>query len=134
MGAIKYVRSFKCVVMAALWLTILVSIDYRNQVLQARDATIDVEVDSLESLLADISDLRKNHWTSILAESKNVASALGIHTEFEKHRPRKGCKHNEMMKRETNEAPTPGTLTGQLFAEAEENDCIAENTFKQTSR
>ena len=52
MAAIKYVKSFKCVIMAALWVKVLVSIDYRNKVIQAGDATIDVEVDNLESLLA----------------------------------------------------------------------------------
>ena len=86
-----------------------------NQVIQARDATIDVEVDNLESLLADLGDLRNNHWTSILAESKKVASALVIHAE--KHRPskRNRYKYNDA----TNQASTSGTATGQLSAEAE---------------
>ena len=52
--------------------------------------------------------------------------ALGIDAEFEKHGPSKknGYKYND----ETNEAPTAGTVTGQLFAEANENDCTTENT------
>ena len=86
------------------------SIDNWNQAIQARDATIDVEVGDLESLRADLRDLRNNHWTGILAESQNAASALGIHAEFEKHRPWKSnrYKYND----ETNQAPTPGTVTG----------------------
>src|SRR5580765_2991910 len=44
MGVIKYVKSFECVVMAAVWLKVLVSIDYRNQVIQAKDTTSEVEL------------------------------------------------------------------------------------------
>ena len=64
-----------------------------------------------------------------LPSPKNAASVLGIHAEFDKHRPskRNRYKYND----ETNQAPTPGTVTGQLSTEAKENDCIAENTFKQ---
>ena len=53
-----------------------------------------------------------------------------IHAEFEKHLPWKMSryKYND----ETNQEPTSGTITSKLSAEAEENDCTAENTFKQT--
>ena len=47
-GAIKFVSSFTCIVMSAIWLKILVAIDQRNQIIQARDATIDVEVVKFE--------------------------------------------------------------------------------------
>lgn len=123
MGVIKYVKSFECVVMAAVWLKVLVSIDYRNQVIQARDTTIDVEVDNLRSLLADLIDLRNNQWASILAESKNVASAMGIPAEFAAHRPVKRRRF----------ADETSSVTGQSSAETiETNDDTAENAFKQT--
>ena len=86
------------------------------------------------SLLADLGDptritISNNHWTSILAKCKNVASALGIHAEFEEHCP---SKRNWYKYNETNQAPTSGTVTGQLSAEAKENDSTVENTFKHT--
>ena len=40
-GAIKYVSSFTCLVMSSVWLKVLVAIDQRNQIIQARKATID---------------------------------------------------------------------------------------------
>ena len=43
-GANMYVSSFTCIVMSALWSKVLVPIDQRNQVIQAREAMINVEV------------------------------------------------------------------------------------------
>ena len=60
---------------------ILVPIDQINQIIQARRATIDVEVANLRSLVKDLEDLR-NRWSSILSESKFVANAMNIQTEF----------------------------------------------------
>ena len=54
--------------MASVWLKMLVCLDYRNQVIQARDATIDVEVSNLESLLTELNDMRNNKWINILEE------------------------------------------------------------------
>ena len=42
-GAIEYVSSFTCVIMTAVWVKILTPIDLYNNVLQARDATLDVK-------------------------------------------------------------------------------------------
>ena len=43
-GAINYVSSYKCVLMSAIWYKVLKAIDERNRVIEARDATIDIEV------------------------------------------------------------------------------------------
>ena len=37
----KYVNSFTCVLLAAIWFKVLSAIDIRNKVLQARNATLD---------------------------------------------------------------------------------------------
>jgi Domain of unknown function (DUF4371)/hAT family C-terminal dimerisation region len=127
MGVIKYVNSFECVVMAAVWLKVLVSIDYRNQVIQARDTTIDVEVNNLRSLLADLIDLRNNQWTSILAESKNVASAMGIPAEFAARRPVKRRRFAD------ENSSTTGHSSNQTFETTQTQTTYdsAENAFKQ---
>ena len=51
---------------------VLTAIDIRYQIFQARDATIDVEVRNLESLLDDIKELRGD-FHKILTEAQHVA-------------------------------------------------------------
>eukprot|EP00112_Aurelia_sp_Birch-Aquarium-sp1_P025206 Seg827.5 transcript_id=Seg827.5/GoldUCD/mRNA.D3Y31 product="hypothetical protein" protein_id=Seg827.5/GoldUCD/D3Y31 len=80
-GAIRYVSSFVCIVMSAIWLKILVAIDQRNQVIQARKATINVEVTNLRSLVADLKEFREK-WPQIVQESVLVATAMNISAEF----------------------------------------------------
>jgi hypothetical protein len=74
-GIEQYMNSFKCVLMATIWLKILCAIDYRNKVLQAREATLDVEVENIESLLVELKDLR-DKWDVLLAEAKTTAAAM----------------------------------------------------------
>lgn len=80
-GAITYVSSFKCVLMSAIWIKVLTAIDIRNQIIQARDATIDVEVRNLDSLLDDMKELRGD-FHKILTEAQHVARACGITPEL----------------------------------------------------
>ena len=87
-GAIKYVSSFTCLVMSSVWLKVLVAIDRRNQIIQARKATIDVEVSNLKNLLEDLKKLREN-WPPILRECKLVASAANLQNEFPSRRKSK---------------------------------------------
>ena len=64
------------------------AIDQRNQVIEARDATIDVEVKNLDDLLTELKIIRDN-WFSIFEESKSVAEALNIDTQIPEIRKRK---------------------------------------------
>ncbi|KAI6651382.1 hypothetical protein LOD99_5189 [Oopsacas minuta] len=56
---------------------VLVAIDERNQVIEARDATIEVEVRNLDDLLNELKTLNEN-WPSTLREVNIVARALNI--------------------------------------------------------
>ena len=87
-GAIKYVSSFMCLVISSVWLKVLVAIDRRNQIIQARKATIDVEVSNRKSLLEDLKKLREK-WPLILRECKLVASAVNMENEFPSKRKSK---------------------------------------------
>ena len=87
-GAIKYVSSFTCLVISSVWLKVLVAIDQRNQIIQARKATIDVEVCNLKSLLEDLKKLREK-WPLILRECKLVANASNMQNEFPSRRKSK---------------------------------------------
>ena len=63
--------------MSSILLKVLIAIDQRNQIIQARKATIDVEVSNLKSLLNDLTDLRSK-WDQILNEAKLVAEGMQI--------------------------------------------------------
>ena len=76
-------KSFECRLLESTWLKVLVAIDNRNRVLQAR---LDVEVRNLEGLLEDLSDLRAN-WNVILSEAKTVATVMDIDLKFMTVRP-----------------------------------------------
>ena len=76
-GFIKYISSFKCVLMSSIWFKALKMIDDRSKVLQAQSATIDIEVKNIDGLIRDLQNL-KGKWPAILAECKAVAKALKI--------------------------------------------------------
>lgn len=86
-GVKKYLQSFEGLVMASIWFKILTSINQRTVVLQARNATIDVEVSNLKSLLEDLQFLRDN-WDKILNECKTVAKNINIKPFFNEKRKR----------------------------------------------
>ena len=48
-----------------------------NLIIEARDATLDIEKNNIESLTNDIRSLREK-WNQIVVESKLVATNIGI--------------------------------------------------------
>ena len=76
-GMISYLSSFESILMASLWLKSLTAINFRNLLLQAREATLDVEVANIHDLIGDLKLLRSK-WDEILSESKLVAESCGI--------------------------------------------------------
>ncbi|XP_063597215.1 uncharacterized protein LOC134773899 [Penaeus indicus] len=69
--------SFTCILISTIWFKILVAVDQRNQIIQARQAATDVEVSNLKSLVNDLKDLRSK-WDQILNEAKLVAEGMQI--------------------------------------------------------
>ena len=61
--AICYVSSFNYIILSVVWHRILITIDYCNNVIQASDATLDMEVANIESLLAQLVALRDSWKT-----------------------------------------------------------------------
>lgn len=57
-----YYSSFTAILMSAIWIKVLVLIDRRNKVLQARNMTI-VEMSNLESLLKDLKEIREGTYS-----------------------------------------------------------------------
>lgn len=74
--------------MSSIWFKILTTINERNVVFQARNATIDVEVENLNVLLSDLQFIR-NRWDDILSECKLVANEIKISSSFPPSRKRK---------------------------------------------
>ena len=95
-GALSYVPSFTCVIMASMWYKILVPIDLCNKVIQARDATLDIEVQNIEELLQELIELR-NNWKPIWHEAKLVASNLGIEVTLSRGRGGKKRKITQLQ-------------------------------------
>ena len=80
-SSLAYISSFTCLLMSSIWFKVLTAIDQRNKILQARNATLDVEVKNVNSLLVDLQKLR-SCWSSILSEVKLVAREIGIPAEL----------------------------------------------------
>lgn len=87
-GISNYLNSYKCVLMASIWSKILVSIDHRNKVLQARDTTLDVEIENINSLIEEMKELR-NKFSLILNEVKLVTKAMATDLPTETEFPTK---------------------------------------------
>lgn len=90
--AIKhYLSSFTCILMSTIWFKVLKAIDFRNKIIQARNATLDVEMDNIESLSNELKTLR-NQWENILSEAKLVAKAMASNLPIELELPEKRLK------------------------------------------
>ena len=122
-GAIKYVSSFTCLVMSSVWLKVLVTIDQRNQIIQAGKATIDVEVSNLKSLLEDLKKLLE-HWPLILRECKLVASAANLRNEFpSRHKSKRPADYAEIQ------VLTAESTGADQCIESEEERTFKHNVF-----
>lgn len=102
-GVLDYLNTFKCILMASIWIKVLTPINYRSQLLQSMDATLDAESSNIESLICELSALR-NNWDKILSECKHVANAYGIEPELPASRARKRKTFHDEM-------PTEDVLT-----------------------
>ena len=74
---VKYMKSFKCVLLSQIWFRLLTPIDKLNFVLQALASTIDWEVKNLDSLNDKISEI-KGQWQEILTNAKSSALTYKI--------------------------------------------------------
>lgn len=90
-------ESFEFLVLAKIWYKDLQAINFRNIVLQARDATIDVEVANLSSLLDELHTIRDS-WETFLEERKLFGITLEINSEFvpKRSKRKKGGNKLEM--------------------------------------
>lgn len=77
----SYVGSFNCIFLAGICIIVLSAIDLHNKVLQARNATLDVEVSNIESLIDELKDLREQ-WKQMYSEAKTVATQFRISAAF----------------------------------------------------
>ena len=64
-GINKYLNTFECVLMSAIWIKVLSMIHEVNLIIECRDATLDIEMMNIDQLRADILELREK-WNKIL--------------------------------------------------------------------
>ena len=76
-GALDYIDTITCLVMSTMWFKILSAIDNTNKVIEARSATLDVEVRNLDKLKDTLMHLRER-WCDIWNEVNSVAKLLEI--------------------------------------------------------
>ena len=76
-GAIRYVKSFECILMACLWLKILRPIDVCNNIIQSATSTIDMEVDNLDQCLQNLTEI-EDSWNEIVKEAKSLATSANV--------------------------------------------------------
>ena len=116
-GAIKYVSSFTCLVMSSVWLKVLVGIDQRNQIIQAR------KVSNLKGLLEDLKKLHEK-WPLVLRECKLVASAANMENEFPSKR--KSKRPTDYVEIQVQTAESTGE---DHYTESEEELAFKHNVF-----
>ncbi|XP_065672106.1 zinc finger MYM-type protein 1-like [Hydra vulgaris] len=77
----KYLSKFECIVMSSLWMKLLTMIHQTNLIIEARNATLDVEMENIKNLMDSIQQIRKK-WDVVLSESKLIAMNIDISPEF----------------------------------------------------
>lgn len=87
-GIRRYLRSFECILMSSIWFKILKPIDDTNMIIQARAATIDIEVANIKELISSLNGLRES-YDMILSESQIVAKNLNIEPTMKTPRNKK---------------------------------------------
>lgn len=114
-GIHSYIHSFTCVIMSSIWIKVLAAIDLRNKVLQARSATLDIEVSNIDDLLKELMFLRQQ-WPSLLAEAKTVADEIGIPIAFPVKRKRKRKRFfDEKLYADDSSNNTEDTFKNEVF-------------------
>ena len=76
-GVKKYLNTFECVLMSAIWIKVLTMIHEVNLIIESRNATLDVEMVNIHQLRADIQKLR-DKWNNILEEARYVSINIGV--------------------------------------------------------
>ena len=84
---LSYLKSFVCLLMSAVWYKVLPAIDICNKAIQARDATLDVEVSNIELSLkiwwsykaaGKASGMKTMRWHQILRWKSNSHGHWGM--------------------------------------------------------
>ena len=77
----KYMESFEFLVLGKIWYKVQQAVNYRNIVLQARNATIDVDVANFSSLLDELHTIRDS-WETLFNEYTFMDTSLEVSKEF----------------------------------------------------
>ena len=79
-GAIKYM-SFECCLMSCIWTEVLSLVDTCNQIIQKRDATLDVAAANVKVLMDNLENLN-GKWDDIVEDAKSIATNMQIEPQL----------------------------------------------------
>lgn len=86
LGTIKeYLKSFECVILIKIWYPLLSLIEKTNLLIEARNATLDVELQNINQLIFNISQF-KSRFHELIEEAKTIASICEISENFKLNR------------------------------------------------
>ena len=113
-GIESYIGSFQCVLLSSIWLKILTAINYRSTVLQARGATLDVEVQCIHALIKELEQFREQ-WPLILVKCKTEATSIGLSDTFEQRRHKIRKRHFDETVDETSNTDPENLFKQGIF-------------------
>ena len=95
-GTIKHMKTYECCLMSCIWMEALGLVDICNQIIQKRDATLDVEAKNINELLNNLRHLAE-HWTSIVSDANDLALLIEIEPQIAEKRSNSHLSNEEKL-------------------------------------
>lgn len=95
-GIMDYLGTFKFLILSAVWYKILALIDIRNRILQARNTTIDIEVDNINGLVNDLKAIRETFGDFVSQAKQMAAEMIEVDLTTEENVPEKRTKKRKL--------------------------------------
>jgi hypothetical protein len=90
----EYFDTFECILLSKIWIEILTLLQQTNLVIEARNATLNVDTKNIDNLVSNIRQDREE-LEKIFSKSKDIAGNARISTEFQ---TTAALKHNPTLK------------------------------------
>lgn len=78
----QYLDTFECILLTTIWLEILTLLQQTNLIIEARNATLDVEKENIDHLIARMR-IKRDEWDRLLLSSKEIAVLSKISNDFQ---------------------------------------------------
>jgi hypothetical protein len=78
----EYFDIFECIPLSTIWIEILTLLQQTNLLIEARNATLDVDMKNMHNLISNIRQVREE-WEKIFSKSMDIAGNARISMEFQ---------------------------------------------------